>query len=574
MKSRTDQAALRHLDMLFNVGTSRELTDGQLLERFSTSRGDAAELAFEALVERHGPMVMRVCRAQLVDLHESHDAFQATFLILVQKARALWVCDSLGPWLHQVALRTASCARSAAARRRRHERHAAELGASFEKPRERLYADVEKIVHDEINRLPECYRAAIVLCDLEGYSCEDAARRMGRPVGTIKSWRFRGRERLRRRLTRRGLAPSVGLIAALGGDALQAAISRPNVVETAKLASQFSSKWMTAGTVPASVRTLVKGVLKTMFIEKLRMAAAVVFMCGLLTVGLGSVAWVVAEDSKERPVNDSELDLTVVPPFVKPSQRAALGLRQSDEVWSLTLRQAIAIGLDNSKTVRLISVGGDGTPFKVAPRNKVVDAEQFKSAIMTEVEQIERQYWNLLQVHTQLWAADRAVSIAHDIHKKKEADFKVGRGTVAELAEAASVLEEFNRDLVTRTSDVVTTERDFRGLLGLPASDGRRILPVTPAVEAAPRAGLGRMPSDDDCEASVYQAMPNSPRHSRTRPEWQGSNPTRTGGEKLRTSPLRNDAVLAPLFPRTRFKLRAVQEGIGAPGRRGQTIGR
>src|SRR5205085_6989931 len=110
---------------LFNVGTIRELTDGQLLERFASDRGEAAELAFAALVERHGPMVLRVCRGVLADPDDTQDAFQATFLILVRKARALWVRDSLGPWLHQVAFRTASCARSAAVRRRRHERHAA-----------------------------------------------------------------------------------------------------------------------------------------------------------------------------------------------------------------------------------------------------------------------------------------------------------------------------------------------------------------------------------------------------------------------------------------------------------------
>ena len=113
--------------MLFNVGTAGGLTDGQLLERFTAQGGEAAELAFATLVERHGPMVLRVCRSVLRDPEEAHDAFQATFLVLVRRAGSLWVRDSLGPWLHQVAYRVASCARSAAARRRRHERRAAEL---------------------------------------------------------------------------------------------------------------------------------------------------------------------------------------------------------------------------------------------------------------------------------------------------------------------------------------------------------------------------------------------------------------------------------------------------------------
>ena len=177
------------------------------------------------------------------------------------------------------------------------------------------------------------------------------------------------------------------------------------------------------------MRTLVKGVLKTMLVGKLRTAAAAVLELGFLTVGLGSVAWVVAQDSN-RAVDDAT-DHTTPPPFVDPSRRTSLGLKESDEIWSLTLRQAIAIGLDNSKTVRLISFAGNGTPLTVGPRNAVVDAERFKSAIMTEVRSIEQQYWNLLQAHTQLWAADRAVAIAQDIHNKEQAELVVGRGTIA-----------------------------------------------------------------------------------------------------------------------------------------------
>ena len=176
--------------------------------------------------------------------------------------------------------------------------------------------------------------------------------------------------------------------------------------------------------------------------------------------------------------------MTTPPPYVKPSRRTALGLKESDEIWSLTLRQAIAVGLDNSRTVRLISIAGNGTPFQVAPLTVVVDADRFKSAIMSDVSSIEHQYWNLLTVHTQLWAADRAVAIAQEIHKKEQAKLKVGGATTADVAEAASRLEQLNLNLVTRTSDVITAERHLRELLGLPTADGRRIIPVTAATEA------------------------------------------------------------------------------------------
>ena len=106
-------AGSRYVRMLFNAGTVGGLTDRQLVERFTAQGGETAELAFATLVERHGPMVFGVCRSVLRDTHEAHDAFQATFLVLVRRAGSLWVRDSLGPWLHQVAYRVASSARSA-----------------------------------------------------------------------------------------------------------------------------------------------------------------------------------------------------------------------------------------------------------------------------------------------------------------------------------------------------------------------------------------------------------------------------------------------------------------------------
>ncbi len=117
---RANRVVLRELRTLFNLGAIGELTDGQLLERFATQGGEAAELAFAAIVERHGPMVLRVCRSALRDRHQADDAFQATFLVLVRKARSLWVKDSLGPWLHRVAQRVATRARNSESRRRDH----------------------------------------------------------------------------------------------------------------------------------------------------------------------------------------------------------------------------------------------------------------------------------------------------------------------------------------------------------------------------------------------------------------------------------------------------------------------
>jgi RNA polymerase sigma factor (sigma-70 family) len=199
-----EERVRRQLDALLVEGTASELTDGQLLERFSTRTGDVAEKAFANLVRRHGPMVLRVCQSRLYDRNDVEDAFQATFLVLVKKARSLWVSDSLGPWLHQVAFRTASSARLATARRRRHERGAA---VKVEVSIGEGQSNSVQVLHEEIARLPERFRISVVLCDLEGRTHEQAARHLGWPVGTVKS-----------RLTRAsGFATSLRVAASLQG---------------------------------------------------------------------------------------------------------------------------------------------------------------------------------------------------------------------------------------------------------------------------------------------------------------------------------------------------------------------
>jgi RNA polymerase sigma factor (sigma-70 family) len=198
------------LRALFDEGVNAGLTDGQLLERFTTHTGEAAELAFASLVERHGPMVLRACRGILRDDHEAMDAFQATFLVLIRKSRSLWVRESLGPWLHRVACRVAARAHAEMRQRKAVERRAVEMMAGRNNDAER--DDLAAVLHEEIDHLPERFRVPIVLCELEGCTCEQAARHIGCPVGTVGSRLVRGRERLRRRLVSRGVVPSVATI--------------------------------------------------------------------------------------------------------------------------------------------------------------------------------------------------------------------------------------------------------------------------------------------------------------------------------------------------------------------------
>mgnify|MGYP001043171710 CR=1 FL=1 len=453
MAIKRDGAVLRQVGALFNVGVIRDLTDGQLLERFANDRGEAAELAFAALVDRHGAMVLRVCRARLADSNDALDAFQATFLILIEKAPGLWVRDSLGPWLHAVAHRTATRARSAAARRRQIERGAADRSRDQDADR-----GLEQALHEEIDRLPERYRVPIILCDLEGRTCEDVARKMGRPVGTVKSWRARGRERLRQRLTRAGLAPSVGLptwTTPEMNEAIRAALAR-----------------LTAGTVPASVGMLVKGALKAMLLKKLGTAAVILGALAFAAAGVGSLARVAADDPKE-PRQEARIQAAPAPP------------RESDdETWSLSLREAIRIGLENSDEVRVVATSPSDAALTIAPRLSKTDDHQFKAEVMAIVRLIQERYWSLSKQYVGLWAAEKAVQLAEESVDREQADLKDGRGAMSDVAEAQQRLDQFKLDMIRRTSDVITSGRLLRGTIGLATSGRRRIMPSTPPVEA------------------------------------------------------------------------------------------
>ena len=281
----------RRIHELFHTGTVTGLTDGQLLERFSTRRGEGAELAFAALVDRHGPMVIRVCRGVLRDPHDSEDAFQATFLVLARKARSIRRGDSVGSWLYGVALRVAADARFVAARRRVHERKAASMRG--ESVRDGDSNDWGPVVHEEVGRLPERFRAAVVLCYMQGRTCEEAAHQLGWPVGTVKSRLARGRERLHHRLIRRGLSPCVGVGAILATEPARAAVPVAKSNATVQLALQFAMGPAVAGdgvTASACVDSLAKGALKTMLLNKLGMAAFTLLALGALITGVRELA--------------------------------------------------------------------------------------------------------------------------------------------------------------------------------------------------------------------------------------------------------------------------------------------
>jgi RNA polymerase sigma factor (sigma-70 family) len=275
---------LRRVHSLLDQGILPALSDRELLERYATSTTESAEDAFAALVDRHGPMVLRVCRDVLRDEHAAPDAFQATFLVLSRRAASLWVHDSLAPWLHGVAYRTSICARAAAARRRRHERKAAELiprDVDGVEP-----DDLGPILHQEIERLAERYRTPIVLCYLEGLTHDQVAERLGCPVGTVRSRLSTGRERLRRRLTARGLAPDYGLAEPATSAGPSVILVPAALAESAVRNALVHLVASATGVVPAVVDALAVSGANAMVLSRWKGAAILLLALGSGTIGV------------------------------------------------------------------------------------------------------------------------------------------------------------------------------------------------------------------------------------------------------------------------------------------------
>jgi RNA polymerase sigma factor (sigma-70 family) len=264
------------------------LTDGELLECFVRGRDEAA---FAALVQRHGPMVWSVCRRLLTSHHDAEDAFQATFLVLVRKAGAIASRELLANWLHGVAHRSALQARTAAAKRRLRERQVSELPEAAARP----YApddDLSPVLARELGGLPDKYRVAIVLCDLEGKTRAEAARQLGWPEGTVAGRLARARALLGRRLARRGIVlPSAALATALARETAVAGVPAPLIASTKKAAMALAAGPATAvGALSAPVAALTEGVLHAMLLPKLKVAMALVVIAAIVSAGVVGVA--------------------------------------------------------------------------------------------------------------------------------------------------------------------------------------------------------------------------------------------------------------------------------------------
>jgi RNA polymerase sigma factor (sigma-70 family) len=263
-----------------------QLSDGQLLDAYVTDKDHAA---FAALVRRHGPMVLGVCRRVLGDAHEAEDAFQATFFVLVRKAGAVSPREMVGSWLHGVAYHVARRAKLATGRRLARERKKMAMAASASEPSE-VWQDLCAVLDQELQTLPEKYRLPIVLCELEGKSRKEASTQLGWPEGTVASRLGRGRALLSRRINRHGLVlTSAALAAAFAHKPAAAAVPVTLLSNTLKAASIVATGKATAGAVSTTALALAEGVVKTMLVTKITKCTVIGLV---LTIVVGGSGWI------------------------------------------------------------------------------------------------------------------------------------------------------------------------------------------------------------------------------------------------------------------------------------------
>jgi RNA polymerase sigma factor (sigma-70 family) len=307
---------IRCLRRMASIGDGEVASDGQLLERFVSRRDESA---FETLLARHGPMVLGVCRRILGDPHDAADAFQAVFLILAHKADSIGRPRALGSWLYRIAQRTAVRAKVQRDRRRARQSILDDLPAA-ETIEELAWSELRQVLDEEVNRLPQKYRAVVLCCYLQEKTYTEAAKSLGLAAGTVSSRLARARDILRKRLLRRGLALSSSLLGTLlAQQAMSAAV--PSVLRTITTQAALriaAGQTVLAGLVTEPVAALTKEVLKTMFMTKLRMTGLVLLVLSILSAGTVVIthgAWA------EKPIDVPKVE---TPPPAPPAPNQAV----------------------------------------------------------------------------------------------------------------------------------------------------------------------------------------------------------------------------------------------------------
>ena len=367
-------ALLDDLGVLFGAGAVGRVTDRELLARFvERIDADGSEAAFTALVGRHGPMVMGVCRRMLADEHIAADAFQAVFLVLARKAGSLRVEGSLGRWLYGVSVRVARRARANSFAERKRSKNLDGIDrADLATPSDSCeQADVRAVIDEEIARLPSRYRTAVVLCYLEGLTQEQVARRLRCPLGTVESRLHRARERLRSRLLRRGLAPAAGISAWLAAETAQAHFPPELAARAFAGALEHTRVGAVAERVPASINALVRGTIRSMAMTQGCRIGLLVLAVGLPVAGAVKLAG--GDDGKPKgsnpPAPTAKLTTKEDRPALSLAEQVAKIRAEYD-----AQQQVVSRALEAVKTQREINeVYAKMSPDEVAFTRRMID---------------------------------------------------------------------------------------------------------------------------------------------------------------------------------------------------------
>jgi RNA polymerase sigma factor (sigma-70 family) len=332
---------LRQLSGMVHARGYEEASDRDLLGQFIARQDEAA---FVALLKRHGPMVLQVCRRIQGNEHDAEDAFQATFLLLARKAGSIRKQESVASWLHGVAHRLALAARGQDVRRQARARQAADMRRTSPTS-DRAWQELQATLDEALRQVPETYRAPLLLCYLEGKTQEEAARLLGCPLGTVRSRLARGRDRLRAVLERQGVRLSTtALVAALVGSGASTALPAPLLKATARAALGYAAGTAQAALVSTRVVTLLERGLQTMATAKLGIASAVLLVMSVL--GLGTA-------------------VLVSQALAGPPQPLAEAISPTASVEGKQEAAAAPEGRDSrdEKTLRGRVLGSDGQPF-------------------------------------------------------------------------------------------------------------------------------------------------------------------------------------------------------------------
>jgi RNA polymerase sigma factor (sigma-70 family) len=390
------EAVLRHIRKLAAERQSEEKTDGALLRTFLASND---QVAFEALVRRHGPMVLRVCRRTLEHVQDAEDACQATFLVLAQRARSIRKRESLASWLHGAAYRMASHAKRSTARRHRHESRVSPAQV-HDPARSAAWREIQVLLDQEIKRLPESLRAPFVLCCLENQSCAEAAAQLRLTEAAVAMRLSRARKLLQERLSRRGVSLTAVLAAvAVGANNASAVALQALIIPTAQAATRIAAGQAAAGgLVPPSVAKLAEGGLKAMCITKRKTAMVLLLAVALagsvggvftyrgLAAGTGGGAAVAASHTPlisdaAQPSGETKADKQA-----REAQELVKGLTMKDVQWNFGTLGIMAI-MKSDRAKRLVEIGEPAIPALISAmsdKNRYAPAH----AILTEISKV------------------------------------------------------------------------------------------------------------------------------------------------------------------------------------------